>query len=83
MSRPVLVTLVQTDPLTVRCAITRYGGADPAGVTEHPELDALSMRSAQRTLTTRLRLDGYTPVGRWVTTAETSSRTFREGTPHV
>jgi hypothetical protein len=80
VSHPVLVSLVQTDPLTVRCTVTRYGGDDPAGVTVHPVVNALSMRSAQRTLTTRMKADGYTPVGRWVTAGNQSTRTFREGT---
>jgi hypothetical protein len=73
---PVVVVLVRAGVLSIGCTVTHDDGH-----IDTPKVFALSMRAAQRELTSRLRADGYTPVARWVTTAETSTRTFREGTP--
>jgi hypothetical protein len=75
MTGPVVVVLRHAGVLSIGCTITHDDGT-----VEHPMMNALSMRSAQRTMTSRLRADGYEPVARWVTGDKTSTRTFREGT---
>ena len=72
---PVVVVLVHAGVVSIRCTVNHDDG-------DHHTLSvkALSMRGAQRELTSRMRHDGYEPVARWVTTEETSTRTFREGT---
>jgi acetylornithine deacetylase/succinyl-diaminopimelate desuccinylase-like protein len=75
MNGPVVVVVAHAGVLSMRCTITHDDGH-----SETPRVFALSMRAAQRELTSRLRSDGYTPVGRWVTTATESTRTFREAT---
>lgn len=72
MTRPVVVVLVHTGLLSIGCTITHDDGH-----TETPPVKALSMRGAQRELTSRLRADWYEPVGRWVTTDKQSTRAFR------
>jgi hypothetical protein len=71
----VVVVLVHTGVVSIGCTLTHDDGRIIAS-----KVTALSMRGAQRELTSRLRGVGYTPVARWVTTEETSTRTFREGT---
>jgi hypothetical protein len=72
---PVVVVLVRAGVLSIACTVTHDDG-------DHHTLTvaALSMRGAQREMTTRLRRDGYEPVGRWFTTGRESTRTFREAT---
>lgn len=74
MTGPVVAVLVHAGVVSMKCTLTHDNGA-----SEWAPVKALSMRGAQRELTTRMKADGYTPVGRWVTTEETSTRTFREG----
>jgi hypothetical protein len=75
MSDPVVVVLTRPGVLSIYATVTHDDG-------DHHTLSvtALSMRGAQRELTSRLRVYGYTPVGRWVTTDKQSTRTFREAT---
>lgn len=75
MTGPVVVVLVQAGVLSVSCTVTHDDGS-----TETTPVVALSMRGAQRELTSKLRHDGYRPVGRWVTSIDhvRSSRKFRE-----
>lgn len=75
MKGPVVVVLVHAGYVSIKCTLTYDDRA-----SEWVPVHALSMRGAQRELTSRMRADGYTPVARWVTTGETSTRTFREGT---
>jgi hypothetical protein len=73
-----MVVLVHTRVLSIGCTITHDDGRIIAA-----KVTSLSMRGAQREMTTRLRRGGYTPVGRWFTTGRESTRTFREATSHV
>lgn len=72
----VVVVLVHAGLVSIKCTLTYDDRA-----SEWFTVKAPSMRGAQRELTSRLWGDGYEPVGRWVTTDETSTRTFREATP--
>jgi len=62
---PVEVWLLEAKPgFRIACNVVHEDES-----ADHPDIDSLSMRGAQREITSYLISQGYEPVGRWEVTA--------------
>lgn len=69
---PIEVWLTQNN-MEVRCMIVREDET-----TRYLDVDSLSMRGAQREITSQMIADGYKPVGRWVSELQDDEGQDRE-----